>query len=338
MNPCDNEKSLLTVPQGILPQPNSPQYLEYLKILPLIHASEFCTIATKVQDRLVESPLLSHAETAAYDAEIIKWHDELPPILSNPSESCPDFLRRVRLVMKWRFQNLRIVLHRPALLVSALRRCPLHSLSAEERVSVGKCRAIAAKTIEDISNECLPDLISGWNAVWFTFQACMVPLVSLFSDTSAPEETQKWCASIEIALAFFARSKPWSIAAKRSLDAVSRLYQAYKMQYAAQPGSLGVQPVSNVSHFATDMQGMGGFGYGAAAGVPDYGAFATMNTDTMGAWGSVANMGNISGYWDDMMWDTNLPDMLEAPFGTAADFEFHSAAQDTGAPCWMQGN
>jgi hypothetical protein len=317
-------------------------------VLPLIHAAEFCTIATRIQDRLVETPLLSHAETAAYDADITKWHDELPPILSNPTESCPDFLRRVRLVMKWRFQNLRIVLHRPALLVSALRRCPLHSLSAEEKVSVGKCRIIAAKTIDDIASECCPDLISGWNAVWFTFQACMVPLVSLFSDASVPEETQRWCASIETALAFFARSKPWSIAAKRSLDAVARLYNAYRMQYATQPAPLGPHPQHGVPQFASPdhLQGLGvgGFAYGATAPVPDYGFAMDAGPDAMGG-GWVREhdpnaLGNINGFWDDMMWDTNLPDMLEAPFGVgmATDFDWQGAAQDTGAPCWMQGN
>ncbi|KAL5411773.1 hypothetical protein PMIN04_010111 [Paraphaeosphaeria minitans] len=347
---------------GILPQPNSPQYLEYLKVLPLIYASEFCTIATKIQDRLVESPLLSHTETAAYDAEIIKWHDELPPILSNSNESCPDFLRRVRLVMKWRFQNLRIVLHRPALLVSALRRCPLHALSVEEKVSVAKCRIVAAKTIDDISAECCPDLISGWNAVWFTFQACMVPLVSLFSDASVPEETARWCASIETALEFFARSKPWSIAAKRSLDAVSRLYNAYKMQSQFSAQALHTQTQNGMPPFAhardhLQVQALGhghdhraaDLAYGGDPGVPipDYG-FA-LNPDAMGGgWVRDPNVnvsslgdGTLSGFWDDMVWDTNLPDMLEAPFGVgmAADYDmWQGAAQDTGAPCWMQGN
>ncbi|KAF1980082.1 hypothetical protein BU23DRAFT_1993 [Bimuria novae-zelandiae CBS 107.79] len=319
-----------------LPQPNSPQYTEHLKVLPLIYACEFCTIATKLQDRLVETPLLPHSETAAFDAEIIKWHEELPPILSNIAESCPDFLRRVRLIMKWRFQNLRIVLHRPTLLVTALRQCPFSSLSAEEKMFVSRCRTVAAKTIEDISNECLPDLISGWNAVWFTFQACMVPLVSLFSDTSMPEETEKWCSSIEIALAFFARSKPWSIAAKRSLDAVSKLYQAYKMQFTTQPGSLGTQSLPNAPQFTSNMQGLGGFGYNAA--IPDMGAFA-MTPDAMGSWASNPNaLASINGFWDDMMWDTNLSDVLETPYGFSTDFDFQSSAQGTGAPCWMQGN
>jgi hypothetical protein len=201
---------------------------------------------------------------------------------------------------------------------------------------VGKCRIIAAKTIEDISNECLPDLISGWNAVWFAFQACMVPLVSLFSDTSMPEEIEKWKASIETALVFFERSKPWSIAAKRSLDAVSRLYQAYKVQASVvqtQPEQLHQSQPQQ--HFVNqhNLSGMGGhFDYNT---VPDVGAL-TMNT---GVWSNDPNsMQQLSGFWDDMMWDTNLPDMLETPFGLTNEYEFQGAAQDSGAPCWMQGN
>jgi len=342
-----------------------------LKVLPLVHASEFCQIATRIQDRLVESPLLSHSETAAYDAEIVNWHDELPTILSNMNESCPDFLRRVRLIMKWRFQNIRIVLHRPALLVSALRRCPFNSLSPEDKVAVGKCRIIAAKTIEDISSECLPDLISGWNGVWFTFQACMVPLVSLFSDTSMPEEADKWCASIELALAFFARSKPWSIAAKRSLDAVSRMYQAYKIQFVAPHHHHHHPPQNGNSNGATPMQAHHDLGvhprfpgpasssmqaagispafdyhsHAHAPSIPDMAAFAmhpgavggvTWNTADTSAMAAAST--NLNGFWDDMMWDTNLPDMLDAPFAIGADYEFQGTAHDSGAPCWMPGN
>ncbi|KAF1954773.1 hypothetical protein CC80DRAFT_549955 [Byssothecium circinans] len=317
---------------------NGKKNIEQLKVLPLVYASQFCKIATKIQDRLVESPLLSPYETATYDAELVKWHDELPAILSNVNESCPDFLRRVRFVMKWRFQNIRIVLHRPILLSAVLRRCPFNSLSAEEKVAIGKCRIIAAKTIEDMSNECQPDLISGWNAVWFTFQACMVPLVSLFSDSSMPEEVEKWKASIETALVFFERSKPWSIAAKRSMDAVSRLYQAYKVQSTmsdqVEPPPAPI-PVQQQQQFVNNMQSMPGYDYNA---VPE-GATYAMNPGVVGSWNTDSNtMGHLSGFWDDMMWDTNLPDMLETPFGITNVYEFQGAAQDSGAPCWMNGN
>jgi hypothetical protein len=324
----------VTNPAHVLPQPNSPQYIEQLKILPLIHASEFCKIATRIQDRLVESPLLAPSETLAFDDEIIRWHEDLPSILADMNESCPDFLKRVRSVMKWRFQNIRIVLHRPVLLSTALRRCPFIALTAEEKLAVGKCRIIAAKTIEDISNECLPDLIAGWNAVWFTFQAAMVPLVSLFSDASMPEETEKWCASIETALEFFQRSIPWSISAKRSMDAVARLYEAWKVHRAEQP-----QPSSPTQYSYSAMDHQQPFDPNS---VPDVGSLS-MNSAVgpgpqgMGTWPDPRAMNNLSGFWDDMMWDTNLPDMLETPFGLP-DYDFQGAAQDSGAPCWMQGN
>jgi hypothetical protein len=276
---------------------------------------------------------------ATYDAEIIKWHNDLPSILSDTNEQCPEFLRRVRSVMKWRFQNLRIILHRPVLLNTALRCSSFSELSSEEKIAVRKCRLVAAKTIEDMSNECLPDLISGWNAVWFAFQACMVPLVSLFSDTSMPEEAEKWRASIETALAFFERSKPWSIAAKRSMDAVAKLYQAYKVQLATQqplPPPPALLPIQHHQpQYNHHMVAMGGYSYDH---VPDVSPL-TMHPGMVGQWGGDPQvMGQLSGFWDDMMWDTNLPDILETPFGLASDYDFQGAAQDSGAPCWMQGN
>ncbi|CAI6336500.1 unnamed protein product [Periconia digitata] len=322
----------------LLPGTSRSSNIEQLKVLPLVHAAQFCKISTRIQDRLVESPLLSPSETASHDAEIVKWHDELPIILSDVDESCPEFLRRVRFVMKWRFQNLRIVLHRPFLLSAALRRCPFNDLSADEKVAVGKCRILAAKTIEDMSNECQPDLISGWNAVWFVFQACMVPLVSLFSDTSMPEEVRKWMATIETAIAFFERSKPWSIAAKRSMDAVAKLYQAYKIQASTQgqsePGQPAI-PVSQPPPFAHHMQGLGGFEFDHV----HEGSNFAMHPGAVGGWGADANAvgTNLSGFWDEMLWDTNLPDMMDPPYmGMTTDYDFQNSAPEKG-PLWMGG-
>jgi len=268
---------------------------------------------------------------AQLDTDIVRWHDELPSILSNTEEPSPAFLKRVRLVMKWRYQNIRIVLHRPVLLSTALRRTPFAGLSAEEKVMVGKCRIIAAKTIEDISNKCPADLISGWNAVWFTFQASMVPLVSLFSDSSNPDEVEKWCNSVETALRFFDRIKPYSIAAKRSLDAVTKLYEAYKNAAAGAAEAAAADPAEpQYGHF-TSIEGLD------PNAVQNVGNLAMGPGVGMGVWPDPSTMGHLSGFWDDMMWDTNLPDMLETPFGLG-DYDFQSAAQDGGAPCWMLGN
>jgi len=333
--------------------------MEQLKILPIIHASAFCQIATKIQDRLVECPLLSSVETASYDAQLVKWHEDLPSILSKTDEPCPNFLRRTRLVMKWRFQNIRIILHRPILLTTALRHASWASLSADEKVSVGKCRLIACKTIEDISRDCMPDLISGWNAVWFCFQACMVPLVSLFSDPSIPEEVERWKASVETALSFFEAVKDWSIAAKKSKDAVARLYAAYKTQASTLPISQRTQaPMSQMpypqqfpqhghtqiqTHFSAPSTSSGPVMI--STHTTNYGqqhlpALTQYNPTTPGWVNSGNDPAILGNFWDDMMWDTNLPDMLETPFGIATDYEYVGAAQDPGpgGACWMHGN
>lgn len=324
---------------------NSPQYMDQLKLLPLTHASTFCAIATKVQDRLVESPLLPPAETASYDATILRWYEELPSVLSDLEEPCPDFLHRVRLVMRWRFQNIRIVLHRPVVLTTALRRCTFANLAGEEKTAVEKCRTIASITIDEINRDCLPDLISGWNAVWFCFQACMVPLVSLFSDASQPEEVEKWKASIETALVFFDRIKDWSIAAKRSADAVSRLYAAYKAQKTT-PTQPPIQPSfqmqqqqqQQVYDMADNYSLLNSLDPSLAMAQDpfDYNAAGMQNwPDT-----TINDPNYWNYFWDDMMWDTNLPDMQDAPYGMGNVYDFTGTAQDSGmdGAYWMHGN
>ena len=123
-------------------------------------------MATTIQDKLSSSPTIPFDEVVQLDADLVRWWDDLPSILTTDEEdTIPSFLRVARLVMKWRYQNLRIILHRPYLLSAALRKSQFQNLTAEEKVSIGKCRLIAAKTIENISAECKEDVISGWNGV-----------------------------------------------------------------------------------------------------------------------------------------------------------------------------
>ncbi|KAF2843697.1 hypothetical protein M501DRAFT_920109, partial [Patellaria atrata CBS 101060] len=207
--------------------PTTPQDQSQLRILPLIHNTEFCKICTQVQDRLATTPLPKLDEVQELDSTLVRWYEDLPTILST-NQPCPEFLRIPRSVMKWRYQNLRIVLHRPFLLSAALRRTPFSTLSSEEKMAVGKCRIVAGKTIEDISNECTEDLISGWNAVWFMFQATMVPIVGLFCDSSNPDDVEKWQGQIDTAIKFLDRMIKWSVAAKKSRDFIIKLSEAHK--------------------------------------------------------------------------------------------------------------
>ncbi|KAK8190353.1 fungal-specific transcription factor domain-containing protein [Phyllosticta capitalensis] len=216
-------------PGKVSEEPGNTPHRQDLRVLPLTHNVDFCRIATRIQDTLATTPLLAYADLETIDNDLLAWRKGLPDILTNFDEECEEFLRRPRLVMKWRYQNLRIVLHRPFLLSTALKRIPFTMLSAEEKVAVSKIRVIAAQTIKDMSQECTEDLILGWNAVWFCFQACMVPLVSLCSDLSNMEEVEKWQGQIEMALEFFERMKDYSVAASESKSEVARWYQASRL-------------------------------------------------------------------------------------------------------------
>ncbi|KAF2162135.1 hypothetical protein M409DRAFT_27518 [Zasmidium cellare ATCC 36951] len=277
-------------------QMNNAQYLASLRLLPIIHNIAFCKIATKVQDLLAAHSMIGFDELFALDAELEKWHDDLPPILSDvvernqqngrnehfhgevkhlspqaPSTStskasfdfsqpperdktaCPEVLKTPRAIMHWRYQNLRILMHRPILLATALKRTPYTKRSTEEKLAVGRCRIVAGQTITDINDTAQESLISGWNAVWMMYQAVMVPLVSLFSVLALPptavaadspnatpsgsegsiipgsdDDVDKWRREIELSIDFFGRMTRWSVAARKSRDVVQRLYDATK--------------------------------------------------------------------------------------------------------------
>ncbi|KAF4301229.1 fungal specific transcription factor domain-containing protein [Botryosphaeria dothidea] len=372
-------------PGKVLEDPSSPENMQDLRVLPLIYNIEFCKIASRIQDTLATSPLLKYEDLVQIDNDLVSWRTNLPSILAT-NEPCPEFLRVPRSVMKWRYENLRVVLHRPFLLSTALKRTSFANLSAEEKVAVGKCRVIAAQNIEDISNECTPDLISGWNAVWFCFQACMVPLISLFADISNPDEIAKWRNQIEMALNFFDRMERYSVAAKKSREAIARLAEASKVNQEqleeqmrqrqelweqqraanaqANAGNEGqnFQQFGDNRHSPSQQQQFqqqqshqqqqrqqspnNPFPPGSVAGQQPFPNMSGMSGIGMGVWpppemgpGGPSSLGSLSGFWDEMMWDT-FPEISEDPFGGFnGEFDFPPASQDGGgAPCWQLGN
>ncbi|KLJ13002.1 hypothetical protein EMPG_12045 [Blastomyces silverae] len=210
-----------------------PQYLEdrenALAILPLVENSQFCRIATQVGDALAASPVVNSAEMASLDNQLVEWHNNLPPLLK-AHDPCPETISTTRTIMRWRYQSQRILLHRPVLLSYAMRRVPYVALREEERSAIEKCRTVAHEAIRDISSATHLNKMSGWNAVWFIFQASLVPLLGLFiADNAAVDATgtiDSCRAQVEIVMVALAQMQLWSPAAKRTLEVVSRIFEA----------------------------------------------------------------------------------------------------------------
>ena len=364
-------------------QMNNAQYLASLRLLPIIHNIEFCKLATRIQDTLAARSLLKFEELFALDAELVKWHEDLPPMLrdllerpqmkgrnnsglgkgrpksvtpsaasaakrnpfdfSQPPDrdhtQCPDVLKTPRAIMHWRYQNLRMLMHRPFLLAAALRKTPYANMGAEEKVAVGRCRLIAGQTISDINQTCRDELIAGWNAVWLMYQAVMVPLVSLFSYLSSPtnfmtaqdpskspdtgrkhsdvgtgtdEDVDKWRNQIQTATKFFDRMRRYSIAAKKSKDVVQGLYDASirVAEYNEQQRQQRQQQSRSRRHLSSPRpMNLGPFD--PALTNPYQSGMQDESFSGQPVWGLTPN-GDfaMNVFWDDMMWET-FPDVPE---------------------------
>lgn len=127
--------------------------------------------------------------------------------------------------MNARYQNLRLVLHRPRLLTTAMLRKSHGELPSEEQAVLQKCRTIATEIIVDVRREWFPVQQVVRNSVWFLFNACMVPLLSLFSDPSH-EDVEIWRRDVENSLSFCDEVSDWSLVIRRTREVISAIYKA----------------------------------------------------------------------------------------------------------------
>jgi hypothetical protein len=281
----------------------------------LIENIKFCKIATQIQDALAISPLLRTEDRANIDGQLTQWYENLPWILRS-TEPCPESIYTARCVMKWRYQNLRIVLYRPVLLNLANRGNQGGPPSQEDLAAVAKCRAVSKQTIEDIAREWTPNQMLGWNGVWFLYQASMIPLVSIFWESWNTQQVRECQHQIEIVLEAMEGMADWSLAARRSREVLAKMYEASKRPLTRQT-SPRMGPVVMNGH------GMVGQNTEMLEGQQ------FQQVEMVGGEGMVL-LGENQNVWDldGMLWG-NLPDGLDMPFdGMPLEFEEQGVGYD----------
>lgn len=183
---------------------------------------------------LAITPLLSTEDRTSLDNQLVNWYNGLPWLLRT-SDPCAEPLYIARCIMKWRYQNLRMLLHRPVLLSLASSGAS-SQVSEQDMEAVETCRELAGRTIDDISREWSRNQMSGWNGVWFLYQAAMIPLVSIFWQWNS-DSAGEWRRQIETILEVLDVMEDWSLAARRSREVVSRMYEASRQPSAAAGGA-----------------------------------------------------------------------------------------------------
>ncbi|KAK0384840.1 hypothetical protein NLU13_7318 [Sarocladium strictum] len=190
---------------------------------------DYCEISTRMDDYLADHSVLGHSTRQELDKAFLGWLNR--PSLSHPDSSGDSHagITVARNVMRWRCQSARIFIYRPILLWYAMRREPASRISASKREAIQACRAIAAHLIEDISHswQTLPPCVmAGWHATWLIYQTSMVPMLSLFCDSGYPDVVAASRRQIERVISTLSALENWSCTARRSLEVVTRLYNA----------------------------------------------------------------------------------------------------------------
>lgn len=302
-------------------------------VLPLVQNIKFCKIATSIQDMLAVAPLLTTEDRHNLDGQLVNWYSNLPWLLRT-TDPCAEPLFMARCVMKWRYQNLRMLIHRPVLLSLA----SSNATAAPEAdiAAVEMCRELAKHTIDDIAREWSRNQMSGWNAAWFLYQAAMVPLVSIFWQWSSPQ-VPDWNKQIEAVIELLEAMEDWSLAARRSREVVTRMYEtsrtiAQTRERAGSPlsptslqGFMAQQDLSGLfATSSTSEQLMSPIGLDGSDGMSSVGMLdhRGMLLDTEGM------------YWSPQAEDLGLelyPAVPETGLGMSLDYNLLAATGQAGA-------
>ncbi|KAM0265523.1 hypothetical protein ACHAPA_007674 [Fusarium lateritium] len=207
----------------------------------LIENIWFCRIATEIQDMLAVTPFLSTKDRNRFDDMLINWYNHLPVPLSG-DEDCAGPVHLARCIMRWRYWNLRMLLHRSALL-DATTKCGSHSQLATtyDHEAIEKCQQLSKAAIDDISQTWMNHQMSGWNAVWFLYQAVMIPLLSMLWQPQSPSVAE-WKSQVQMVLKLFEDMQDWSLTARCSKGVVSQIYEAEGRDLWLKWGSNQIHP------------------------------------------------------------------------------------------------
>ncbi|KAK7414437.1 hypothetical protein QQX98_006716 [Neonectria punicea] len=168
-------------PATVLTSPTSSLASTDYSTISLTASEQFCKIATRIHERLVQLPMINQEEIHEFDRELLTWQGSLHVFLLD-REKCPPTLRVARRLLWCRLITTRLTLYRPWLLSAALRQRQWSDVREREHIPVMKCIEIAKDGIDFIAMHWFQSQISSWNDSWHLFQVSLVLVLAVVSD------------------------------------------------------------------------------------------------------------------------------------------------------------
>lgn len=204
----------------------------------LIAQSKFCLLTNGIYNRLISKPSPSAEESLEFNKSIEKLMSELPEYFqeNGPIDTSRQWFVLTRYRLLWRVKNFQVIMFRPFILQRVLlvgdnrQRLPpdLTNSQAEQ-----ECRRICIRSaretiglVHEFLDQFQHSSISNWYALYFLFQASLIPIISLSAEPNAadaPAWLQDVAHTKEILLSLTAQN----CLAARFYDVIERLSQQF---------------------------------------------------------------------------------------------------------------
>lgn len=211
--------------------------------------ARFHLMTSEIYARVISLPFPSAQELLQMDDERINaWY----AIWSLEADRVEARFVLSRSVMEWRYRNLRIIMFRPFVIRKALqarmRQGATPQVESATNIAISRCLAEAKASILSINafwstgrHTCM----ASWYALYFLFQASMIPSVCLRNDP-ASTMAQDWREQLDIALNVMRSMFSINPSSRECHEVVLRLCSSYLINASGVPTSsprFGMKPV-----------------------------------------------------------------------------------------------
>jgi transcriptional regulatory protein GAL4 len=204
----------------------------------LISQVNFTLKTCDLYNRLISKPSPTAEEVLTLDKQIEESIDDLPSWFLE--EQRPEKAESWHLVgwyrLHWRYKNLRIIMFRPFILQRLAEADKRATMSPAESECHKICLQNAHETIVSVNEFvtiCQLSSISVWYALFFLFQACLIPLICVSTDPQS-EHSVHCQKDIELTKSILGSLSAENRLALRFLDVIERLCHQYMSDYVTQ--------------------------------------------------------------------------------------------------------
>jgi len=187
---------------------------------------------SKIYSRIISSPFPSASDLIELDDTCInEWLASIPSFFSETTSQPPKFVF-CHAMLSWRYRNFHILMYRPFVIqrmILDLRTDDMVQESHQQSitdVAIQRCCAAASETIHLISTfwsySERRNLLACWYALYFLFQAVMIPVICLRNDPQAVIAFS-WREQIRKSIETLREMVAMSSAAERCLGAIDVL-------------------------------------------------------------------------------------------------------------------